>query len=57
MCRSKLNNLSISPVNEASSVKSLDPDDPGTVGKNIIATTKIRNHYGAIKSFKFPILR
>ena len=28
-----------------------------TVGKNIIATTKIRNNYGAIQSFIFPILR
>ena len=26
------------------------------VGENIIATTKIRNNYGAIQSFKFPIL-
>ena len=25
----------------------------GTVGKNIIATTKIRNNYGAIQSFIF----
>ena len=29
----------------------------GTVGENIIATTKIRNDYGAIQSFIFPILR
>ena len=28
-----------------------------TFGKNIIATTKIRNNYGAIQSFIFPILR
>ena len=28
-----------------------------TVGENIIATNKIRNNYGAIQSFKFPILR
>ena len=28
-----------------------------TVGENIIATTKIRNNYHAIQSFKFPILR
>jgi hypothetical protein len=28
-----------------------------TVGENIIATTKIRNNYGAIQSFKFLILR
>ena len=28
-----------------------------TVGENIIATTKIRNKYGAIQSFKIPILR
>jgi hypothetical protein len=28
-----------------------------TVGENIIATTKIRNDYGAIQSFIFPILR
>ena len=28
-----------------------------TVGENIIATTKIRNNYVAIKSFIFPILR
>ena len=27
-----------------------------TVGENIIATTKIRNNYGAIQSFIFPIL-
>ena len=27
------------------------------VGENIIHTTKIRNNYGAIQSFKFPILR
>ena len=27
-----------------------------TVGENIIATTKIRNNYGPIHSFKFPIL-
>ena len=26
-----------------------------TVGENIIATTKIRNNYGAIQSFIFPI--
>ena len=26
-------------------------------GANIIATTKIRKNYGAIQSFKFPILR
>ena len=26
-----------------------------TVDENIIATTKIRNNYGAIQSFKFPI--
>ena len=28
-----------------------------TVGENIIATTKIRNNYGPIQSFIFPILR
>ena len=28
-----------------------------TVGENIIATTKMRNNYGAIQSFIFPILR
>ena len=28
-----------------------------TDGKNIIAATKIRNNYGAIQSFIFPILR
>ena len=28
-----------------------------TVGENIIATTKIRNNYGAIQTFIFPILR
>ena len=28
-----------------------------TVGENIIATTKIRNNYGAIQSFIFPLLR
>ena len=28
-----------------------------TFGENIIATTKIRNNYGAIQSFIFPILR
>ena len=28
-----------------------------TVDENIIATTKIRNNYGAIQSFIFPILR
>ena len=28
-----------------------------TVGENIIATTKIRNNYGAIQSFIFLILR
>ena len=28
-----------------------------TVDENIIATTKIRNNYGAIQSFKFPILQ
>ena len=28
-----------------------------TVGENAIATTKIRNDYGAIQSFKFPIFR
>ena len=28
---------------------------PGIVDENIIATTKIRNNYGAIQSFKFPI--
>ena len=27
------------------------------VGENIIDTTKIQNDYGAIQSFKFPILR
>ena len=27
------------------------------IDENIIATTKIRNKYGAIQSFKFPILR
>ena len=27
-----------------------------TVGENIIATTKIRNNYGAIQSLIFPIL-
>ena len=27
-----------------------------TIGKNIIATPKIRNNYGAIQSFIFPIL-
>ena len=27
-----------------------------TVGENSIATTKIQNNYGAIQSFKFPIL-
>ena len=27
-----------------------------TVSENIIVTTKIRNNYGAIQSFKFPIL-
>ena len=31
--------------------------DPGTVGENIIATTKILNNYAAIQSFIFPILR
>ena len=30
---------------------------PSTVEENIIATTKIRNNYGAIQSFIFPILR
>ena len=30
-----------------------DPDDHiFTVGENVIATTKIRNNYGAIQSFK-----
>ena len=29
----------------------------GTVGENIIATTKIQNNYGAILSLIFPILR
>ena len=28
-----------------------------TVGENIIATTKIRNHYGAIQPFIFPTLQ
>ena len=28
-----------------------------TVGENIIATTKIRNNYGAIQTFIFPIFR
>ena len=28
-----------------------------TVGENIIATTKIKNNYGAIKSFIFLTLR
>ena len=28
---------------------------PGTPGENINATTKIRNNYGAIQSFKFTI--
>ena len=28
-----------------------------TVGENIIATIKIRNNYGAIQSFIFPILQ
>ena len=28
-----------------------------TVGENIIATTKIRNNYSPIQSFKFQILR
>ena len=28
-----------------------------TVGENIIAATKIRNNYGAIQSFIFPILQ
>ena len=28
-----------------------------TVGENIIATTKIRNNYGAIQSLIFSILR
>ena len=28
-----------------------------TVGENIIATTKVRNNYGAIQSFIFTILR
>ena len=32
-------------------------DEVSTVGKNIIATIKIRNNYGAIQSFTFPILR
>ena len=27
-----------------------------TVGENIIAITKIRNNYGAIKSLNFPIV-
>ena len=26
------------------------------LGENIIATTKIQNNYGAIQSFKFPLL-
>jgi hypothetical protein len=29
----------------------------GTVGENIIAPYKIRNNYGAIQSFIFPIMR
>ena len=29
---------------------------PFTVGENIIATTKIRNNYGVIQTFKFPIV-
>ena len=32
-------------------------DSDPTVGENIIATTKIRNYYGAIQSSFFPILR
>ena len=28
----------------------------GTVGENIITTTKIRNNYGAIQSFIFPTI-
>ena len=27
-----------------------------TVGENIIATTKTQKNYGAVQSFKFPIL-
>ena len=45
-----LNNPPISEIKRYV-VLSLD-----TVGENIIATTKIRNNYGAIQSFKFPIL-
>jgi hypothetical protein len=28
-----------------------------TVGKNVIATTKLQNNYGTIQSFKFPLLQ